>query len=535
MWAVGRDRLRTATEVGALAGSDPSIAAIEAFLSIQVALSAIDRLEVRGRDSAGLHLLVRHHGLDLDEPAVGRLVAARADDPLFGSGSVRAMGDAMSFVYKAAAEIGELGDNTAVLRAAIRDDPLLHLALADPAAEVMVLGHTRWASVGIISEANADPLNHEELDGDQRPYVVGALNGDVDNYADLKALEQLQVPAEITTDAKVIPALVSRRLAAGGTVEDAFRTTVSELAGSMGIAAQTAAAPDELLLSLRGSGQALYVGLVEDAFVVASEPYGLVEETATYLRMDGETPADPERAAATRGQVVVLDAEHAGTLEGIRRFAFDGTPLPVTPDELQHAEITTRDIDRGDFPHFLLKEISEAPASFRKTLRGKVVERDGQLDVALGPDTLPDDVRGACATAASAGSWSSARAPRPSPARAWPPSSPRSPTTSCAPTPSSPPSSRASSCATTCPTRWSSPSARAAPPPTPTGPPTWRAPAAPPSCRSSTGATATWSTSPTGCSTRPTDVTWRWRCRPPRRSTRRSRPGRCWRSRWPPR
>ena len=46
---------------------------------------------------------------------------------------MRATGDVLSFVYKAAAEIGELGDNTAVLRAAIRDDPLLHLALADGA------------------------------------------------------------------------------------------------------------------------------------------------------------------------------------------------------------------------------------------------------------------------------------------------------------------------------------------------------------------------------------------------------------------
>ena len=256
-----------------------------------------------------------------------------------------------------------------------------------------MLGHTRWASVGIISEANAHPLNQEELDGDDRPYVVGALNGDVDNYADLKALERLQVPAEITTDAKVIPALVARRMAGGATVEDAFRATVCELAGSMGIAAQAAAAPDRLLLSLRGSGQALYVGMVEDAFVVASEPYGLVEETSTYLRMDGETPADPTRASATRGQVVVLDAAHAGTFEGIHRLAFDGTPLPVTAGELQHAEITTRDIDRGAFPHFLLKEISEAPASFRKTLRGKVVERDGRLAVALGPETLPDALR----------------------------------------------------------------------------------------------------------------------------------------------
>ncbi len=296
VWAVGRDRLRTAREVGALAGPDPSIAALEAYLSVQVALSAIDRLEVRGRDSAGLHLLVRGHGLDLGEPAVGRLVAARATDPLFGSGSVRPLGTELAFVYKAAAEIGELGDNTAVLRAAIRADELLRLALAGDEAEVMVLGHTRWASVGIISEANAHPLNQEELDGEARPYVVGALNGDVDNYADLKALEHLQVPVEITTDAKVIPALVARRIASGATVDDAFRTTVAELAGSMGIAAQTGRSPEQLLLSLRGSGQALYVGMVEDAFVVASEPYGLVEETATYLRMDGETPADPERA-----------------------------------------------------------------------------------------------------------------------------------------------------------------------------------------------------------------------------------------------
>ena len=62
---------------------------------------------------------------------------------------------------------------------------------------------------------------------------------------------------------------------------------------------------------------------------MASEPYGLVEETSAYVRMDGETPADPDRASATRGQVVILDTEHAGTIEGIGRIAFDGTPLPL--------------------------------------------------------------------------------------------------------------------------------------------------------------------------------------------------------------
>jgi hypothetical protein len=86
---------------------------LAAFQSIQIALSALDRLEVRGRDSAGLHVMVTDHGLDLTDPTISRLLDARATDPLFTSGAVRAPGGHLSFVYKTAAEIGELGDNTA--------------------------------------------------------------------------------------------------------------------------------------------------------------------------------------------------------------------------------------------------------------------------------------------------------------------------------------------------------------------------------------------------------------------------------------
>ncbi len=393
LWAIRHDRLRGARAVEELAGSGASVAALAGFASVQTALSAIDRLEVRGRDSAGLHLLVRGHGLDLDEPSVGARVAARRD-PLFESGAVRTPGGLLAFVYKAAAEIGELGDNTRRLRAAIRDDDLLHEALTADTADVTVLGHTRWASVGIISEANAHPLASDEL-GRDNAYVVGALNGDVDNYADLITADALVVPPEITTDAKVIPTLTARRRDEGDASTDAFRRAVAALDGSVAVAASLAEEPDRLFLALRGSGQALYVGLADDAFVVASEPYGLVEETATYLRLDGETPADPDRPAATRGQVVVVDGARAGTLEGLTRCAYDGTPRPVAADELQVAQITTRDVNRGAFPHYLLKEISEAPDSFRKTLRGKVVDdANGGLHVRLDPSTLPDTLRG---------------------------------------------------------------------------------------------------------------------------------------------
>ena len=137
LWAVRRDRLRAAAAVADLAGRHAGPAALAAFTAVQMALSAIDRLEVRGRDSAGLHLTVWDHGLDLDRAPVRALLAPRAADPLFTSGSVRVTPEgALSFVYKAAAEIGELGDNTAALRAALRDDGLLQLALAAPTARV---------------------------------------------------------------------------------------------------------------------------------------------------------------------------------------------------------------------------------------------------------------------------------------------------------------------------------------------------------------------------------------------------------------
>jgi glutamine---fructose-6-phosphate transaminase (isomerizing) len=392
-WAVRHDRLRTAAAVDALAGRNAGAAALAGYLQVQQALSALDRLEVRGRDSAGLHLFVWGHGLTADDPAVAAALTARAHDPLFQSGSVRFANGCLSFVYKAAAEIGELGDNTRVLRNAIHHDDLLRLALSNSQARVAVLGHTRWASVGIISEPNCHPLNSDELESsgaEQQCYTVAALNGDVDNHADLKVGHGLRIAGPITTDAKVIPALMSRHAAnTNGDLGEAFRRTVAEFEGSVAIGAAAADNPNQLFLALRGSGQALYVGLADDCYIVASEPYGVVEETSQYVRMDGET-ASP---SGSRGQVFVLDGDAAGELSGIARLAYDGSVLPLGGDDVTTAQVTTRDIDRGASPHFLLKEIGEAPTSFAKTLRGKIGEHDGVLRAIVGDRTLPADVR----------------------------------------------------------------------------------------------------------------------------------------------
>jgi glucosamine--fructose-6-phosphate aminotransferase (isomerizing) len=294
---------------------------------------------------------------------------------------LRVTDDVWTFVYKAAAEIGELGDNTRAIRRQVLDDHVLRHVLAQPGARVTLIGHTRWASVGIISEPNAHPVTGEETNRPS-PLVLAVLNGDVDNYADLKVEHGLSVAEPITTDAKVIPSLVARQLSAGVDLKDAFVATVTQFEGSVAIASVSVTEPDRVMLALKGSGQGMCIGLAEDAFIVASEPYGTVEETAALVRMDGE-----------RGEIIELRSATAGRLAGMSRFLYDGSPAPITDNEVTSAGVTTRDIDRGEAPHFLLKEILEAPESFRKTIRGRIHERDGLFVADLDEEVFPDFLR----------------------------------------------------------------------------------------------------------------------------------------------
>ena len=183
LYTVLHDRIAVAASARALHPGAPTPRSALTYLAVETVLQAVDRLEVRGRDSAGLSIWV--HLDDADRAGLPGSLASRAD-PLLRSGSAVVTADGVCFVYKRAAIVGKLGDNAAALRRALHDDADLHALLALPSAAVTVLAHTRWASVGRISEANAHPVDSCIAGAEGTgPYSVAVLNGDIDNYGAL--------------------------------------------------------------------------------------------------------------------------------------------------------------------------------------------------------------------------------------------------------------------------------------------------------------------------------------------------------------
>lgn len=352
-------------------------AAFEAW-KLTVTLENIGRMEVRGRDSLGFSVMVsfpdRQSFLNwqgmLNSSQKESLRSRQLGSDLLDSALVVDT-TSLTFVYKVAQEVGALGDNVAQISKHMNQDDLLWLALAPETSRVNVFSHTRWASNGIISEPNCHPVSEFTLKQNGRtgpatsPHrIMCCLNGDVDNYQELYAKIQAEtgrtIPAKVTTDTKIIPVLVDYYFQKSGSMREAFCQTVSQCEGSIAVVMHNSLEPKKIYLALRGSGQALFVGLCRYGYVFASELYGIVEQTQRFFRMDG-----------SGGQILILEANGSGKVEAIEAMSFEGEPIQLQDLPIQNAEITTRDINRGNFSHYLLKEIHEAPESIRKTLRGK--------------------------------------------------------------------------------------------------------------------------------------------------------------------
>jgi glucosamine--fructose-6-phosphate aminotransferase (isomerizing) len=391
--------------------------AVKLFRELNAVFNSIDRLEVRGRDSAGITVMMRlaRHEFDalletLAQEGLADVFQARCAEHHLTNQSIRVASEnsdgdtgpiTLAFTNKIAAEIGSLGDNVSFLRDQIKADAVFQRTVVLSPQSYTISSHTRWASVGAITEANCHPVDNllETDPAGSAGIIHTCLNGDIDNYMLLKAEIEKSgacIQKDITTDTKIIPLQIQKYLRQGNETAEAFRLALNDFHGSHAISMQTSIAPGKLFLAQKGSGQAIFVGLSEDKYMPASEVYGFVEETSFYLKIDGEKIIQGKQGKAVQGQIFILDQDSDGGISGIQAMYYDGTPIQLNETDIKHTDITSRDIDRQQFPHYFLKEISESPASVEKTIqnRWKIENREKNTCVTvLDQQVLPERLK----------------------------------------------------------------------------------------------------------------------------------------------
>ncbi|WP_086842021.1 glutamine--fructose-6-phosphate transaminase (isomerizing) [Amycolatopsis kentuckyensis] len=224
------------------------------------------------------------------------------------------------------------------------------------------IGHTRWATHGPASEANAHP--HTSEDG--RICVVH--NGIIDNADTLRAqLADAGVTLASETDTEVLAHLIAR--SAAETLEDAVVDAVSRVTGTYAIAVTDSAHPDRLVIARNGSP--LIIGVGEREMFVASDLAALVRHTSQVAHLD--------------------DGEFATVFAtGYRTFTVDESDTTKPATEI---DIDAEDLDLGGYPHYMAKEIQEQPESVERIIRGRLDDRFGvaRLD---GLNLTPRELRG---------------------------------------------------------------------------------------------------------------------------------------------
>ena len=226
---------------------------------------------------------------------------------------------------------------------------LAELLQESPVAGQLGISHTRWATHGGVSDANAHP--HFDRSGK----LALVHNGVIENYATLReALEGEGHAFHSQTDTEVLAHLIGKHYdAAGGEPSqarliEALRAALKQVVGTYGIVILHGDLPDVLLGARRGSPLVLGLGKGENFF--ASDVSAIVAHTreAVYLK-------DYDIAALTRDQFAITSL-----LGGASGF------------EVSKVEFTEADVSKGKYPHYMLKEIFEQPATIQDALRGRL-------------------------------------------------------------------------------------------------------------------------------------------------------------------
>ena len=237
------------------------------------------------------------------------------------------------------------------------------------------LAHTRWATHGEPSTRNAHP--HTDCTGQ----LAVVHNGIIENHRALREqLESRGHTFKSETDTEVIPHLIEESLDDGSDFRDAFLSALKLLEGAFGVAAMWQEEPGTLMVARQDSPMVL--GMADGETLLASDAAALVAHTRQVIYLN-----DGEAATIRADSCDIHDMEGASVNKKVRELAFD---LP--------------DIERGGYPHFMLKEIFEQPETIRNAFRGRIKKSEGTAKLGgIDPEMLQDIDR--CHILACGTSW----------------------------------------------------------------------------------------------------------------------------------
>jgi len=215
-------------------------------------------------------------------------------------------------------------------------------AVAEGFRGVLGIGHTRWATHGGVTEANAHPhISHGDL--------ALVHNGIIENHeAQRERLASLGYVFESQTDTEVIAHLIHHHMAQGQDLLAALQATVKELTGAYALAVLSRREPDRLVCARMGCP--LLVGLGEGENFVASDVSAIVSATRRVIFLE-----EGDTAELTRGAVRV----------------FDGSDREVSR-EVHVSDVSLASLELGPYRHFMQKEIHEQPRAIADTIEAAI-------------------------------------------------------------------------------------------------------------------------------------------------------------------
>lgn len=251
-----------------------------------------------------------------------------------------------------------------------------------PVAGTMGIGHTRWATHGEPTARNAHP--HLSSSGE----VVVVHNGIVENFIELKEeLVAEGVVFQSDTDTETIVHLIEKYLSVTGELESAARKALELLKGAHGIVVFSSREPDKIIAARIGNAGGVVIGLGEGENYIASDIPAILEHTRRLVFLESR-----QMAVVTR--------------EGVRISTIEGAPVKAQVSSVAWDPVSA---EKGEYRHFMQKEIHEQVRSLTDTLAGRVDFKEGLIRLPQLKVT-PERAKGiekviltACGTASHAG------------------------------------------------------------------------------------------------------------------------------------